>query len=245
MLAPSTIDIIDGYWAGFLGVPRERLRPAEPLLVVHAELDDYAGMYAQSFGAAPIVSLPAAVIERYGRAAAAAAASGLADDERWRRVFGGALDVIVGPAEVRYADAGTLRSAPGDARARLLEEADESAVGALRRACSQTEWEHAGSPQGAQPMAGVFADGSLAAVAGYHVWDGRIAHIGVVAHPAHRGRGLGAAAVERVVRAALDAGLVPQYRTLASNAPSLRIADRLGFVPYAVSLAVRLRLPAD
>jgi hypothetical protein len=47
--------------------------------------------------------------------------------------------------------------------------------------------------------------------------------------------------VERAARTALKAALVPQYRALASNAPSLRIADRLGFVPYAASFAVRLR----
>lgn len=42
--------------------------------------------------------------------------------------------------------------------------------------------------------------------------------------------------------ATIDAvdGLIAQYRTLASNAPSIGIARRLGFVGYAASLAVRL-----
>jgi hypothetical protein len=146
MLSRSTLDLLDDYWAGFLGIPRERLRAAGPRVVVHAGLGDYAGMYAQSFGgAAPVVSLPAAVTARYGRAAADAAADGLVDDECWRGVFGGALEAVVGPAEIRYADAGTLRPTLSDARARLLDETDRPALERLRRACGETEWEHGGS----------------------------------------------------------------------------------------------------
>lgn len=246
MLSLATLRTIDDYWAEFFGVPRGRLRPAAPLLVPHAAgLDDYAGMYAQSFGgAAPVVSLPAALLERFGGGVAEVAADGLVDDGRWSRVFGSALERVVGPAEIRYADAGTLRPALVDAPVRLLKEADRPALERLRRAVDATEWEHGGSQQDAHVVAGTFVDGELAAVAGYAPWDGRIAHLRVVTHPAQRGRGLGAGVVEHVARGALDAGLVPQYRALASNAASLRIADRLGFVPYAVSLAARLRLAA-
>jgi predicted GNAT family acetyltransferase len=91
-------------------------------------------------------------------------------------------------------------------------------------------------------VAGVFADGVLAAAAGYEVWGETIAHIAVVTHPAFRGRGLGAAAVSRIAAEAVERGLLAQYRTLEANAPSLAIADRLGFQPYARSLAVRLAL---
>jgi RimJ/RimL family protein N-acetyltransferase len=244
MLSPATLDLLDAYWSRFLGLPDGQLRPTAPRVVVHAELGGYAGMYAQSFGAAPVVSLPAWAVRRYGRAAAEAAGAGLVDDDRWRGVFGDLLERVIGPAEIRYADAGTLRPAPREARVRLLDAADAPALERLRRACSETEWEHGGRELGAGLIAGVFAEDELAAVAGYEVWDGTIAHIGIVTHPAHRGRGLGASAVHHVARAALRSGLVPQYRALASNTPSLRIAARLGFVPYAESLAVRLRVPA-
>ena len=100
MLASSTLGILDDYWAGFFGVARERLRPAAPLVVAHGELGDYTGMYAQWFGAAPIVSLPAQVLDVYGRAVADAVAGGLVDDERWSRVFGEALERVIGRAEV-------------------------------------------------------------------------------------------------------------------------------------------------
>jgi RimJ/RimL family protein N-acetyltransferase len=241
MLAPATIDAADGYWAGFLGIPRTRLRPPRPLAVPHAGLGDYRGMYAQAFGGAPVVSLPVAMLERLGPAAAETAGGGLVDDGRWQALFGARTDAVVGPALVAYADAGTFRRPSStDADVRLLADADRPALDGLRSALPAEEWDHGGSELGALPVAGAFADGALAAVAGYEVWGGRIAHLGIVTHPAHRRRGLGAAAVALAAETALGAGLVAQYRTLASNTPSIGIARRLGFVGYATSLAVRL-----
>ena len=48
------------------------------------------------------------------------------------------------------------------------------------------------------------------------------------------------AAVSRVTADALGRGLIVQYRALESNTPSVAVAERLGFQPYARSVAVRL-----
>jgi GNAT superfamily N-acetyltransferase len=242
VLAPATVDAVDAYWAAFLGVDRADLRPAVPVVVPHAaELAGYRGMYAQSFGAAPLVSLPAELLTRFWAAAMEAARGGLVDDGRWAGVFGGRMDVVVGPAAIAYADAGTFRPSPPTAEVRALEDGNAGAVDALRRAVTEVEWAHGGGETAGKRAFGAFADGALAALAGYEVWDGRIAQLSVVTHPAHRGRGLGAATFAHAARAALDAGLVAQHRALTSNTHSLGIARRLGFVPYAASLAVRLR----
>jgi GNAT superfamily N-acetyltransferase len=243
MLAPATIDVADGYWAAFLGVPRSRLRPPRPLAVAHAAaLADYRGIYVQAFGAAPLASLPAALLPSFGQAAAEAAAGGLeADADRWRAVLGARVDALVGPAVIQYADAGSFRGLSVAAELRPLTDADRPALDALRDAMPAEEWDHGSGDLGGMPVFGAFADGILAARAGYEVWGGRIAHLGVVTHPAHRGRGLGAAVFASAARAALEAGLIAQHRALRSNTQSLRIARRLGFVPYATSLAVRLR----
>jgi GNAT superfamily N-acetyltransferase len=244
MLDAGTLEAVDAYWAAFLGVVRAELRPAEPRVVAHAELGDYRGMFAQSFGGAPVVSLPVELLEPFAAAVAGAAADGWAEDEdRWRAVFGERIQAIIGPAAVWCADAGTLRHAPAGAgvRTRVLGDADRPALDAFRSALSGQEWEHGGSELDSGPVIGAFAGGELAVVAGHEVWGERIAHLAIVTHPAHRGRGLGAAAVALAARTALDGGLIPQYRTLRSNTPSMSIARRLGFVPYATSLAVRLR----
>jgi RimJ/RimL family protein N-acetyltransferase len=123
----------------------------------------------------------------------------------------------------------------------MLDRDDLPAVQALESACSPREWEHGGITVGEDVAAGTFVGDELAALAGYEVWDGVIAHISVVAHPAHRGRGHAAAAVSLVTTTALERGLLAQYRALESNTPSLAVAERLGFQPYARSVAVRLR----
>ena len=241
-LAPATRAAVDGHWAESFGVTPERLRPLVPtVLASPSAFGDYHGAYMQSFGAAPLALLPSAMVGRYGDALAAAMEGGLAADGRWQTVFGGLAGEMIGPAEVRYADAATFRPAPDDGTARLLGPDDAAAVASLKDACDPVEWEHGGSGLGVHPVAGAWVDGTLVALAGYHLWNRAIAPISIVTHPLHRGRGHGARAVSVLTSEILSRGLVPQYRTLASNTPSLGIAGRLGFVPYATSLAVRFR----
>lgn len=241
MLSPGARAAADAYWARVFGCAPGRLRPDAPLVLPHSpELAGYSGVYVYTFGAAPVVSLPPALVDSHGARAAAAARDGLGDEARWRAVFGERVEAVIGPAAIRYADRGTLRSLPPDPGTRLLTPDDAEALDALRRACWPVEWDHGGSELGDHPVAGAFAGGVLAAVAGYEVWGEAIAHLAVATHPAHRGRGLGAAVVSRIVIEALERGLLAQYRALETNAPSLAIADRLGFQPYARSLAVRL-----
>ena len=83
----------------------------------------------------------------------------------------------------------------------------------------------------------------LVSVASYQVWGEDIAHVAIATNPARRGRGFGKAAVALAAQRALEAGLIPQYRTLSANTSSLAIARHLGFIEYGFSVAVRLRTP--
>jgi hypothetical protein len=69
--------------------------------------------------------------------------------------------------------------------------------------------------------------------AGYEVWGGLVAHIGVVTSASSRGRGFGRSAVRYIANHAIAAGLVAQYQTLLDNVASMGIARDLGFEPYA------------
>jgi RimJ/RimL family protein N-acetyltransferase len=147
-------------------------------------------------------------------------------------------------ADLGYADAATFRAlAPNVAR--LLGAGDAEHVAELRAACDAVEWGHGGSEIGQNPAAGVYISERLVALAGYEVWGGGIAHVSVITHPRHQGQGYACAVVSKLTETALAQGLVPQYRTLERNAPSVRVAHRLGFVRYGVSMAVRLRQPAS
>lgn len=232
---------VDAYWSRHFGCAPAQLHEAEPVLLPHAgELDDYQGAYMMRFGgAAPVISLPAERVASLGPRLAAAARESLAADDRWSEILGPLLDRMVGPAWVGYASAETLRHVAVEAETRLLTPADAPHVERLGRAATPDEWDNIASLPRAGVMVGAFADGELAAVAGYEVWGESIAHVAVLTHPAHRGRLLGRAVVGAVAAVALERGLVPQYRVLTTNRASLAVAAAQGFEGYAASLALR------
>jgi GNAT superfamily N-acetyltransferase len=241
MLAAETVRAVDAYWAGVFGCTPEELRPSAPTVLPRPPGDASTGVYVMTFGAAPIAMLPSARYATAREEVMTALADGLNDTSVWPTVFPGAVEAVIGPATIRYADRGTFRPLPPSDAVRLLDADDRPALERLRAACAVEEWAHGGSELEAGPVVGAFAGGELTAVAGYEVWGDALAHLSVVTHPGFRGRGHGAAAVSLAADAALVHGLVAQYRTLESNAPSVAIAVRLGFVPFARSLAVRLR----
>ena len=72
-------------------------------------------------------------------------------------------------------------------------------------------------------------------MAGYDIWDGLIAHVAVVTHPDHRSSGNGRAAASLLTDRALDAGLLPQYRTSDAWPWSVALAEGLGYERFATS----------
>ena len=241
MLEPVVIRNVDAYWASHLGCTPAQLHEDEPVLLSHAaELDGYRGAYIMQFtGAAPVISLPPAQAASLGPRLAGAARESLEADARWSDILGPLLERMVGPAWVGYASAETLRHVAAAVETRLLTPADAPHVERLGRAATADEWDNIASLPRAGVMVGAFAEGELAAVAGYEVWGESIAHVAVLTHPAHRGRSLGRAVVGATAAVALERGLVPQYRSLMANRASLAVAAALGFEGYATSLALR------
>jgi RimJ/RimL family protein N-acetyltransferase len=89
------------------------------------------------------------------------------------------------------------------------------------------------------PVYGCYAGRTLAAAGMLEPWGDRLLHVGIVTHPAHRGRGYGTAVVSRTTADGLAEGRVVQYRTPQANLPSVAIASKLGFQRFAHTLAVR------
>ena len=240
-LTARTLDIADGYWASDLGCARADLRPPSTRVIPHAEaLADYHGVFILLIGGAPVVSLPRHLYPALRASAAQWSAADVVSRAFLQHVLGEAVDQIIGPAFIGYADGGTFRPLAPNA-AHLLAACDAEQVAALQAACAAVEWTHGGSELGQNPAAGVYIDERLVALAGYEVWSGGIAQISVITHPRHRGQGYGCAVVSILTETALAQGLVPQDRTLESNTPSMQLARKLGFMRYGVSMAVRLR----
>jgi GNAT superfamily N-acetyltransferase len=226
--------IADSYWAAHLNCQPDELFSRPLHIVTHGEeLQDYCGALALFREGTATVSIPP------GRAAELRGLLSGLENGCTPEQFAAALDPVatrvLGPAYVGYAN--VIRG--DDALARSLRDEDAAAVESLRQACGEEEWAHGGSSLDV-PCSGVFHDGQLAALAGFETWGSTLAHLCIVTHPSFRGRGFGKSAVAHLARRALADGLLAQYRTLDSNAPSIRIAEALGFQRYATSMAVRL-----
>ena len=101
------------------------------------------------------------------------------------------------------------------------------------------DWDHFGYVPDSQGLFARTDDGRLVGLAHYEVWGGKIAQIGVIVERAARGSGVGQEVVTAAVNDALKNGLIPQYRTLLSNVPSMKIAKRLGFEHFGDSLVIK------
>lgn len=233
MLDPRAISVASDYWASFFNCPVAELFTSPIHVGLHGpELEGYWGASALFREGKAMVSIPSGSDEFL--------AESLADPARLSApaVFTDAFSTLsaltIGPAYVGYA---SFIHEPGSS-ARALNESDTPALQHLQDECHPAEWDHGGSPI-EHPCSGVFVDGRLASLAGYETWGGTIAHISIITHPDFRGRGYARDAVAHLATRALAEGLLPQYRTLESNLPSIRVAQALGFSHYASSVAVR------
>lgn len=228
--------IADRYWADHLGCSPDELFSRPLHIVIHGEeLRGYVGVQLLFRDNTATASVPPDREEEL-RGLLAGLENGVTPAE-FAEALSPVAALVLGPAYLGYTT--DLRGTESASLARALCHDDEAAVESFRQSCDETDWDHGGSSLD-DPCSGVFCDGQLAALAGYETW-GTIAHLCIVTHPAFRGRGFGRAAVAHLAHRALAAGLLPQYRTLDANTPSIRIAEALGFQRYATSMAVRLK----
>lgn len=235
------LEIARRYWAADLGCPVDGLFDLPYRVVPHGPaMQDYHGVFGlfEVGTGHAVISVPAAMADSLMPLLEPVLSA--CNPEALARALEPVADRVIGPAVIQYASEVKEREASASAQVRLLNADDIEATTRFREAVMPEEWEHGGSDL-SQPCFGAFVGNALVSLAGYEIWGGAIAHIAVVSRSDHRGLGSGRAVVQQAALHALEAGLLTQYRTLMSNAPSLRIAARLGFEPYAVSLAVRLR----
>jgi RimJ/RimL family protein N-acetyltransferase len=121
-----------------------------------------------------------------------------------------------------------------------LTDQDLPALRQLAAAAGPTAWAHSGIDPARPPVFGCYAGRTLAAAGMLEPWGARLRHVGILTHPAYRGRGDGKAVVSAMTAHGLAAGVVVQYRTLAGNVASVAIAHALGFRRFGQTLAVRL-----
>lgn len=240
MTTTASLQVVVAFWAAQLGCSEDQLaQPGTSVVRAGPELAGYRGATIVFRPPACVLAVPAdwyaPVASRIGQRPPAEAF----DATLLRQVFGAAVDQVIGPAWLGYADASDVRPAP-TLGTRLLTDQDLPELQRLAAACGPTAWEHSGIDPARPPVFGCF-DGEVLAAAGMlERWGDRLLQVGIVTHPGYRGRGYGKAVVSAMTAYGLATGGVLQYRTLQANLPSVGIARALGFRRFALTLAVRL-----
>lgn len=138
----------------------------------------------------------------------------------------------LGPTSLFYLPA-PLRTPGPDA-----EVIDVDLAGALLDAAAPEELDESGLSRATSPLSVVRdADGAVAAACGYVHWPAGLAHLCVLTHPAHRGRGLARVVGAHATARAEVEGLIPQWR--ARVPASQAVARAIGFEEVGTQLRLR------
>jgi GNAT superfamily N-acetyltransferase len=239
-LSDSAKEAVDIFWAADTGCNPEDF-DTDAVVVVERPAPN-GSEYAQFFRRKRRLQITcsASIVDIVRNATYGQAQDAIFDVAFVERALAGRIDRVLGPAYLGYLDA--LDSGREDPNVRLLGRDDLDAFNDLRGGVTAQDWENSGLEPG-QPIAGCFIDGVLVSAAGYRVWGGRIAHIGVLTRGDARGAGCGRACVRGITAHALKQGLIAQYQTLYENAPAMAMARSLGFADYAARIYVRATVP--
>jgi len=150
--------------------------------------------------------------------------------------LGRRADRIIGPTFLGYLD--PLEAEPVDSNVRLLDAADLQSLVEFEQRVPAQDWEYSGLRAG-QPIAGYFVDGEMRSAAGYKVWGGCIAHIGIITRPDSRRSGYARVCVNKIAHYAVAGGLIAQYQTLYANEAAMTVGRARGVEHYADRIYVR------
>jgi GNAT superfamily N-acetyltransferase len=238
MLAQHTIDRIEQFWASHFGCSTAVLRGPGITVLPNPRNMIWVFRYQDAcLWHVPQKMVPAFTAALRGPQSAEQVFS----EEFIRATVGPALARMLGPCPIACCDAQTFHRGHISPNCRQLGPADSAAIDRLAQACGPEAWEHGGVDPATHPgVFGYFEDGRLCAASSYETWGGTLAHVGLVTAPDVRGRGLGKIVATAATAHALERGLVPQWRTLASNLPSLAVGRALGYQPVAAHFFVGL-----
>lgn len=235
-------------WAAALGCgPRLLGEPGAHLVPGGPGLAGFRGVYLASVGPAVLVYCPAGLRRRAAALLAATPPGEVFTARTCARLAGLAGQPgpagqagprVHGPSWHGFTDAAHFRPAV-PAAGRRLDRADPLLAG-LRASCGDGDWAEGGFADPDGIVYGIEQQGVLAAAGNLTPFGGHPADVGLLTHPAARGRGLASRMAVRMITDALPAAGLVRYRALASNAPSLAIARSLGFAGCGQNLTARL-----
>ncbi len=234
---------VDTWWAARLRLPPAALRRGGIWVMPGS---GYLGVMAVAGACRPLgyglPGAPAPAPGHVGRARLPLAEGGrfpggpLAAATRAAAALGNGPGAAIGPAWHGYVTETSLTRDRSPA-VRPLSPADLPLLIRLREQTPPAERDESGAT--GLPAYGYLDRGALLAVACLGLWH-EMPTLGVLTHPAHRGRGLARAVVAAAAEAGLDRRAVVQYRAWRANPASIAVARHTGFAHYCDGLVIEL-----
>jgi GNAT superfamily N-acetyltransferase len=237
-MTPVNQQEVDRYWAAEMGVTSEFGSIGPGVYCTIQQI--YSGLQLFRRHGSIIIASPPHWAEVIAARVSTVASNQVFSVEFVRRFLCPEAEIVIGPADIGYADRSMFRGA-STIGCRMLTLDDLPLRRALAAALSSAELEQSGFDPVESPAFGIVASGVLCACASYQIWQPHIAHITVATHPEFRRRGYAQAAVSALAEQALTQNLILQYRALESNENSLKLGRSLSFQHYCSTIYARLR----
>lgn len=141
----------------------------------------------------------------------------------------------IGIASIAYADSQTLKES---SHIGIAHEGNVQEVDSILSTCAEVEQEESGVATMPAIFVAEATTGKPGAVAGYEIWNDKIAQLGVLTKPEYRGQGLASLAAHTASQNALNLSLIPQWRCQVGNSKSSRLSQKLGFHVVGLQLAI-------
>lgn len=233
---PESWRRVDDFWRGVFGERSSGVEAGCAVIVGHGEsLGDYAGLYCVLRHRTVVVSAPGHLLRTV--AEWHPSVETVMDAQWWNDRLPGWS--VLGPSVHSFLDRADLPVAPaGEA---VAQTAGSDQLQRLRDRVTKEEWQESGFAGSDLAKAWVVVgEGGQALAASNLTPFGNVpADVGVLADPAARERGFATLAAKTAAHYAIERYGIARWRALATNAPSRRLAAKLGFEDDCVQLAVR------
>jgi hypothetical protein len=239
MVQVTTRERVDAFWSSTLGVTLPDLHAPGVRVQAHAQARaDWRGVYVLAFDDAVSVLVHADLVDEVTKAVDGQVPATILEADMWRATFGGAVRAAFGPVVHLYLDdaSGLDEYAVG----RRINPRDADALTELRGAVAPDEWRSAGFTAQTAMMFGIFDGDRMVAAANLTPGPDAATDVGIVIHPAERGKSYGTGMTATAAKQAIVMHQVARFRVFASSAATLAIAAKLGFEEYGRNAAAYL-----
>jgi GNAT superfamily N-acetyltransferase len=242
----ATLRDIETFWRGLFGLAEDQLWRQVTVQHPHTRLGDYDGWYVAWRARGVHVSAPASADSDDIASLLTASPGELQEPAFWQEFAHQRSLRVVGPAVHHYLDEDP--GVPPD-----VEQVDPVRLTLLRTAATPEEWEESGVPEaldeGGEALAVWGSTGEpgrpwVPALLGGAVLTetaGARRDIGLLVARDARGSGVGFRLGQAAASYAISWHGWARWTAQTGNGPSLRLAARLRFEPYATQLAMRLK----